>query len=253
MDISSVKELLYGTWPGINSWVVRKISSSSFLVVSLSPDDSVEAAGVGFVVAEGVLRLQGRTLEKGTYPNPRHRLSLSLLGLPLILCDDEGITFLVKYFVVVEMGFPNFALVGEIMALKVVIRIRSIVDILSVISLIVVGETFVVRVVIDQILQPWRQGFLGQPFSRREKDDGKVGPRGKPRQGGSNFESPSSRHVGPNSPIGSRGEAQFRLDDKVRTELEAHLSGEIGSARHEHLDPRLTWICFGVSYRVART
>lgn len=59
---------------------------------------------------------------KGTYPNPQHaKMSICLHGIPLILCDEEGIALLVTDFATVDIGSLKVAPVIEITTVVVIV------------------------------------------------------------------------------------------------------------------------------------
>lgn len=158
-----VKALLEARGAGRGLWEVREVSKSGFLAVGRNADIVVEAVDASFLVAEGVLlHLQRWSLARGIFPNMREvRLCISLRGLPVILCDEEGISLLVKSFMMVEEGSLYFVPEGSLTTIDVTLQTYSSVDILLVISFSI-GGAFIVRVFIKNGNLQGRRAVLGQ-------------------------------------------------------------------------------------------
>lgn len=57
-----------------------------------------------------------------TFPDPRmYRTKVRFVGVPLILCDEIGVSTLVHRFGRVELGSVSLAEGGELMAMEVVL------------------------------------------------------------------------------------------------------------------------------------
>lgn len=79
--------------------------------------------------------MQRWLLVRGTCPNPREvHLHITLLGVPLILCDEEGISHLVRPFVSVEEGRLTFVPEGSTTDVQAIVRTTSHAKVPSVIS-----------------------------------------------------------------------------------------------------------------------
>lgn len=58
----------------------------------------------------------------GTFSNPKLRRNmLWFVGLPLVLCDERGISTLVSVFGKLELGSMSFTNGEELMAMEVVV------------------------------------------------------------------------------------------------------------------------------------
>lgn len=126
------------------------MSRNGFLVVGWDTDAMVEELEAGYIVDEGTfLRLTRWSLVKGIFPNLREvRLCISMIGVPLIRCDGEGIALLVKAFAVVEEGSLCFAPGGSLTTVEATVRMCSPADVPLAITLTVGGEALVVGVLL---------------------------------------------------------------------------------------------------------
>lgn len=97
VDAGLLQKLLdtHAHGPAGERWEVQHVSCKGLLAVRQNTEAADAAIGVGFVAVDGVLRLQKWLMERGTFPNPHMtRLGVVLRGVPLILCDEAGISLL---------------------------------------------------------------------------------------------------------------------------------------------------------------
>lgn len=118
--MGEVRAILEARGDGCGQWEVRRVNTTGFLAVGSQEETVAAAAEAGYVMADSILlHLQRWSSVRGAFPNPRAiRLRISLEGIPLILCDEEGVSLLVWKFNKVEAGSLQFAPAGSLTTIE---------------------------------------------------------------------------------------------------------------------------------------
>lgn len=84
-------------------------------------------ATAGFMLVDGVVfKVVRWDARRGTFPNPRVcRFHLQLVGVLLIYCNEASASWQVSGFRAIETGPVRLATDGEMMALKVIVRVSG--------------------------------------------------------------------------------------------------------------------------------
>lgn len=103
-DTEMIKAWLEARARGGDHWKACQVSQVRLLAVSNSEERTIEMAEGGFLVAnQVVMRVQRWSMAIGTFPSPRvMAITLTLQGIPLVLCDEEGVSSLISKFAMVE-------------------------------------------------------------------------------------------------------------------------------------------------------
>lgn len=120
---------------------------------------------------------------------------LTLKGIPLVLCDEEGISSLVSSFAIVEAGSLGFVVEGKLMIVQLTAWVFSWPDVSPSVTFVIGGSNYLVRVI---TMPHSRQVALGQrPIVREEDDELGQGVCGTPSVSCSIFKPPAP-FSGPN-------------------------------------------------------
>lgn len=145
-----------------------------FLAVGLDK----EVAEVGVLLVNGVtVHVLPWSLNRGTYPKLReHGVSGKLVGLSIVLYNEQGIAFALNRIGEVESKSCSFIPVGNLLAVEASLAMASSVELPLVMSLSFGGMEFVIRV-LSRSLENWwcrpSQEKLGHPWSQAEVEDSK--------------------------------------------------------------------------------
>ncbi|MQL79718.1 hypothetical protein Taro_012162 [Colocasia esculenta] len=173
-DLRNRVEALWG-----DSWEISKVVPQDFLVVGSDEQKVAAVVETGvLVVGDVLLRVRRWAKGIGTFPYPGlQRIQMTLEGVPLLLCDEEGIAFLVRLFGGVIQGKPEFTLMGSRTAVSVTISAPSESAISTVITAVVGREVVIVRVWILWTTQNQSQlTHLGLQGGRKVEEDVRRDP-----------------------------------------------------------------------------
>lgn len=100
MDSELFKGLLNKPWDRKGQWEVHQAHTGRLLAIGRCTDLVEVVVETGILEADGfIICIQSWALARGAYPNPRKiGLHITFAGLPLILCDEDGISLLAKNF-----------------------------------------------------------------------------------------------------------------------------------------------------------
>lgn len=100
VEAACSKRILEDSPSNESGWLVNQIGLGSLLEVGSWEEAAVEWAKAGYAIGGGaLLRLRWWTDHLGTFPDPRLCCAtIRLLGVPIVLCDELGMSSLVKRF-----------------------------------------------------------------------------------------------------------------------------------------------------------
>lgn len=169
-----MRDFLNGWWGERGSWDIHQPLVSKLIAVG--PDEEVEVAEVGGLLVNGIaICVLSWSLNRGTCPNPwEFGVRVKLVGLPIVLCNEQGIAFAVTRIGKVELESCSFISANNLLAVEALLWMASPVELPPVISLSFEGTDFVIRV-LSWPLETWQcrssQEKLGHPRSQAEVED----------------------------------------------------------------------------------
>lgn len=109
-------------------------------------------------------------------PSPIQGLRINLEEIPLILCNEVGVSFLVQKFNKVKKSNLRFALAGSLKTVKATVHICSTTTVTSTISFDISEEMFIIKFHVESEMQGQQWTKLEQHGpGQEEEEEGKVG------------------------------------------------------------------------------